>query len=236
MQVDNYEPPTKRPRTNRQTTLPNPQLYRDDTGAMKLKGMTLTLLGQGEFHKAWRIEGNNSRLIKTLSPLLNNRKKIECVTETLRVQNALAQRTDVKVARIFNNIWEDGYYEVEYIPNEVTDFNKIKELLANMVKNPATSYIEDFVPRNVRQDDEGNIVIIDPAHQSFDLEDENELRMLAIHVSQIYQGWFENNAAEVLQEIDRSTLSERSQFIYDFVLKQLPGNFPFTKKTNPFMC
>jgi hypothetical protein len=159
--------------------LPSPFLVSTDDEKKKTlylssgEELSLSYLGEGQFHKVFAIDSDPTLVIKVPLGNLDSASQVKCAVETQagfqRLEKLRDQQPYVRGARLLNDIWKDGYHIVERIPYRLNPHEleqsvlaRVAKTFANMITDPE-SYIGDFHPSNVMMDVNGELVMVDPA-------------------------------------------------------------------------
>ncbi|NGX58018.1 MAG: hypothetical protein K940chlam3_00919 [Chlamydiae bacterium] len=236
--VNNNTPPIRRKKSRKGIPdFPKLDLWTIDFGNPEKKQLTtkndgiyiLTYLAEGNYHKVFTVEGRPKILIKIPHQGNGNPMKIEsCRVITQKAIEKLSNRKDLRVYKIYKDILEEGYYEIENVPLTFTCGDKaslgnIREIVNNMIIDPKT-FLFDFLPKNVHRDEDGTVVVIDPSDREFDLENTHEFDESVECLAEYYTTWSANDSDCIqwfIEAVDDTNLSETSAKLFESVLKKL---------------
>lgn len=190
--------------------------------------LTLEFLSKGDYHNVYKIEGDETRLIKTLvSRPVKPRVILKDIKKTDKAIKSLNNRDDLRVCRYYTHVLDEGFYEVENIPGKfeagnLESIEKIISIVARMIEDPKT-YIFDFQPRNVHRDENGQVVIVDPDLKNFQwVEYDDELEDMALEIKKNIKKWSAGNESckKAFQEaVNREKLTERTTKLYQWIFE-----------------
>lgn len=156
------------------------------TSFLASNGINCKKLGAGSFHHAFKVNGQSMvyRFPKPELDTMNDRCTLYHMTTGGRItvpytasilyngylsykalETVVQDMPGVRVARLYNNPVKDGYWQVEYVANDVDIYNldqlkKVGSCLKKMIDENKVVF-PDFRPSNVKVDIDGSIVIID---------------------------------------------------------------------------
>jgi len=196
------------------------------------KEVSLTQLAHGHFHKVYEVADQPGRLIKAPIGSINDKEKKEAFLESVRAFKKLTDHPDLRPCRIFNDYLSDGYYEVEYVKqgydlNDDESLAPIRKIIAKMVQDPDRYFIHDFFPRNVRKDDEGQVVVIDLADRVYrievddETEKEHNLEDLAEDISKFILKWSDGRDEAIHLFMDEIKSVTPDQNLLDKISKRV---------------
>lgn len=198
--------------------VPAPVIYqnwesKDPNDYILMKGkekISLTPFAKGCFHKVYTMANNPGHLIKTPLGSIDDASKKKTIQESSKAYQKLIDHPDLRPCRIFNDILQDGYYEVEYVKEEfdLEDFESlapIRKIIAKMVTDPDQYFIHDFFPRNVRKGEDGEVVMIDfsdRVYQEGGVEENEKIKDLAEDISKFIRKWSKDDADNIQVFLD----------------------------------